>query len=577
MRLPMKNDSTKSSTPPVAGERPAAQLPDTAPNVATDGEGGDRGYLPRREFLRVAGAGAGLLLVGGTDVASAGAVPGFRPHAAIRAGAASADIVVIGAGAWGSFTALNLRKMGARVTMVDAYGPGNARSTSGDETRGVRSSYGDKTGALGELWMLWAREAIKQWIAFDDEWGRAFRLNLFHTTGDLIMRSEWDNFQLRTKVWWDKNNIPYQVLNPDDVRKAFPVISMDDITAVLYEPDAGVVRARRAAQTAANVFEKLGGKIIIGRATPSKISNGRLEEVSLDTGQTLRADKFVFAVGPWLGKTFPDILAKKTRVPIGYVCYFATPINDQRFTFPNLPSYNFPGVTGWPALPVDNRGFRVRGTERLPTPPGETPAGGRGAGEPNAAANPAGGGRGGEAGRGGDAGRGGGRGGGGGGGGGRGGQNAADVPPAQQDPDTSDRWADASRIEGSRRFVAHRFPILKDAPISQTHACHYESTSSGNFIIDQHPQMSNAWIVAGGNAEGFKFSPVIGKYAAERVMGIEGDAAIAKGFRIPEKEFEPPPPVTAADSAARRASLDSAAKKAKADSAKKATRPPPLR
>ena len=235
----------------------------------------------------------------------------------------------------------------------------------------MRSSYGDKTGALGELWMLWAREAIKRWIAFDDEWGREFRLNLFHTTGDLIMRTEWDNFQLRTKVWWDKNKIPYQILNPDDVRKAFPVISMDDITAVIYEPDAGVVRARRAAQTAAAVFEKLGGKIVIGRATPSKISNGRLEEVTLDTGATLRADKFVFAVGPWLGKTFPDILAKKTRVPIGYVCYFGTPIGDHRFTFPNLPSFNFPGVTGWPALPVDNRGFRVRGAERAPTPPGE--------------------------------------------------------------------------------------------------------------------------------------------------------------------------------------------------------------
>src|SRR5207249_10129162 len=67
--------------------------------------------------------------------------------------------------------------------------------------------------------------------------------------------------------------------------------------------------------------------------------------------------------------TFPELLAKKTRAPLGYVCYFATPVNDQRFTFPNLPSYNFPGVTGWPALPVDNRGFRVRGAERLPTPP----------------------------------------------------------------------------------------------------------------------------------------------------------------------------------------------------------------
>jgi len=517
----------------------------TAPTASGDSDATNG--LPRRDFIKAAGAGAGMLILGG----GASELRAAPANTRVRATSASPDIVVIGAGAWGSFTALNLRKMGAKVTLVDAYGPGNARSTSGDETRGVRSSYGDRTGDQGELWMLWAREAMKKWTAFDDEWGKQFRLNLFHVTGDLIMRSEWDNFQLRTKVWWDKHEIPYQVLNPEDVRKSFPVISMDDITAVLYEPDAGVVRARRGAQAAAAVFEILGGKIVIGRAMPSKISNGRLEEVALDTGTSLRADRFVWALGPWLGKTFPDIFAKKTRTPLGYVCYFGTPIGDYRFTYPNLPSFNFPGVTGWAALPVDNRGFRVRGSERAPDSPAanaqDAPAGrggqgGRGGGAgipPNAAgagnaasstsaagnANAAG--NGGRGGRGGAAGTGGGR-------------QQEEVPPAQQDPDTSDRWADASRIEGSRRFVAHRFPILKDAPIAQTHACHYESTSSGNFIIDIHPQMANAWIVSGGNAEGFKFSPKIGEYAAQRVMGIEGDPAIAKAFRIPEKDYDPP-------------------------------------
>src|SRR5215813_9336058 len=345
------------------------QVPAPA-SIAGDGETSTT--LPRRDFIKVASVGAGAFMLGGTTAGNGAPtprVPGLSPARSIPSATQSSDIVVIGAGLWGSFTAMNLRRMGAKVTLVDAYGPGNARSTSGDETRGVRSSYGDRPGALGELWMLWARESMKRWIAFDDEWGKEIRLNLFHTTGDLIMRSEWDNFQLRTKVWWDKHKIPYQVLNPDDVRKAFPVISMDDITAVLYEPDAGVVRARRSAQAAAAVYEHLGGKIVIGRATPSKIANGKLQEITLDTGATLRADTFVWAVGPWMGKTFPELLAKKTRVPIGYVVYFATPINDQRFTYPNLPSYNFPGVTGWPALPVDNRGFRVRGSERAPTPP----------------------------------------------------------------------------------------------------------------------------------------------------------------------------------------------------------------
>jgi sarcosine oxidase len=526
--------------------------------------------LPRRDFLRVAGAGAGLFMVGGGDIARPSDVIAAKLAAIPRNTSASSDIAVIGAGGWGSFTALNLIQHGHKVTLVDAYGPGNARSTSGDETRGVRSSYGDRPGEQGETWTLWARESMKKWIAFDDEWGKHFRLNLFHVTGDLIMRTEWDNFQLRTKVWWDKHKIPYEILNPADVRKAFPVISMDDITAVLYEPDAGIVRARRAAQAAASAFEALGGKIVIGRATPGRTTGGKLDEIVLDTGQTIRADTFVWAVGPWMGKTFPDILAKKTRVPIGYVVYFGTPVNDERFTYPNLPSYNFPGVTGWAALPVDNRGFRVRGAERAPGAPvaaggavgagagggrgdaasgtGERgPGGGRGApGEAGAAAAgaAAGGGRG-------AAGGGAAAGGAGGGGGGGRGFNQADVPPAQQDPDTSDRWADQTRIEGSRRFIAHRFPLLKDAPVSQTHACHYESTSSGDFIVDKHPAMANCWIVAGGNSEGFKMCPQIGEYASNRIIGIEGDPKLVKAFKIPAKEYEPPAPATPADSTRR--------------------------
>ena len=537
----------------------------TPSNPTVEMSHADADALPRRDFLKVAGSGAGAMLLAGASAADAD-TPKPKATRSARSATASPEIVVIGAGLWGSFTAYHLRRMGANVTVVDAYGPGNARSTSGDETRGVRSSYGDRSGQMGELWMLWARDSMTRWKQFDDEWGRELRLNLFHVTGDIIYRTEWDNFQLRCKVWWDKNKIPYQVLKPDDVRKAFPVVNMDDITACLYEPDAGVLRARRAAQAASAAFEHLGGKVVIGRASPSKISNGKLEEIALDTGATLRAEKFVYCVGPWLGKTFPDVFAKKTHTPMGYVAYFGTPVGDYRFTYPNLPSYNFPGVTGWPALPVDNRGFRVRGGERAPTPqvasaadstaaaPGQLAHQGRGNERANAnapatdvgsnLANASGGsapagGRGGRGGRGGA-------------GGGRGGPGQQqDVPPEQQDPDTSDRWASAEQLANMRRFVAHRFPLLKDAPIAQTHACHYESTSSNNFIVDWHPQWSNALIGAGGNAEGAKFAPKMGEYIAQRALGILGEKWIADAFKIPEKEYEPPPQ-TPADSAAAR-------------------------
>lgn len=450
--------------------------------------------IPRRDFLKVAGASAGLLMLGGgAGEAQNPAVPGIRPHRRIPLVGGSPDIIVIGAGAWGGWTAYHLRRMGAKVTLVDAYGPGNSRATSGDESRGVRSSYGDRNPDKQELWMLWAREAIKRWRAFDEEWGRDMRLNLFHTTGDLMFREDWEPFLINTKKWWDKHQIPYQVLDARDVAKEFPVFSIDDINVVMYEPDAGVVRARRACQAVAAAFERLGGRIVIGRVQlPFRTTSGRISDITLDTGQTLRAASYVFAPGPWLGKTFPEIFAEKMRTPLGHVCYFGTPVNDQRFTYPNLPSYNFPGVTGWAALPVDSSGFRVRGSERAP---GQR----RGFGQ------------------------------------------RPPVSPAQLDPDLSDRWSGDTQITGPRAFVAHRFPLLADAPLLLTHACHYEISASQNFIVARHPQITNLLIAGGGNAEGFKFGPVVGQYVAERAMGDEGDPDFARGFGIPEHDFEPLP------------------------------------
>src|SRR5256885_7531361 len=114
------------------------------PGASADSAADNHPSLPRRDFLRVAGAGAGLLLVGGADMSTRAPVPGLVPRTTVTPTMSSSEVVVIGAGAWGSFTALNLRRRGVKVTLVDAYGPGNARSTSGDETRGVRSSYGDR-------------------------------------------------------------------------------------------------------------------------------------------------------------------------------------------------------------------------------------------------------------------------------------------------------------------------------------------------------------------------------------------------------------------------------------------------
>lgn len=384
----------------------------------------------------------------------------------------SPDVAVVGGGAFGAWTALHLQQSGAQVTLIDQYGPANSRATSGGETRGVRTGYGGRDHGL--LWTRWAKRAIEKWNEWDAKWQDMLLPRVFFTTSDLIMRTEWDDFLEETRQHWDEAGVRYEVLDADEVGRRWPVVDLTEITVALHELDAGVVRARRAIESVARVFEHAGGRVETAHAELGDRTGRRLDSLRLRPGERpLSAGTTVFALGPWFPKAFPELMGKKLRIPMGHVLYLRTPPGDNSYSWPNLPSYNFPGVTGWPALGPDNRGFRVR-------------TGGR--------------------------------------------------PP--DDPDTSRRWLEPKEHERPRAFVAERFPGLADAPVSETRACHYEVSVTRNFFFDHHPDFDNVWLAGGGSAEGFKFGPVIGEYLAGRVLGTETDPELVETFRLSDEEFD---------------------------------------
>ena len=308
----------------------------------------------RRDFLGAVGAG---LTIAASHSEEVSAVQRRR----------SSDIVVIGAGAFGMWTALYLQRLGAKVTVVDLYGAGNSRQTSGGETRGVRTSYGDRPH--GRQWTEWARRSISRWKQWDEEGEERLLPRLFFQTGDLILRGETNTYIADTLSNWDALSVPYEVLTADEVSARWPWIRYDGLGVALYEPDAGVVRARRAIESVARVFVENGGRIEVGRAVLGGRQGRRLGNITLNSGQNLSADNFIFACGPWFPKVFPDLMANRLRISMGHVFYFAVPAGDRRFVYPYMPSYGVPGCTGWPALPLDHRGFRVRTGGRPPEDP----------------------------------------------------------------------------------------------------------------------------------------------------------------------------------------------------------------
>src|SRR5215831_14039356 len=87
-------------------------------------------------------------------------------------------IAVVGAGAFGGWTALYLLRRGAKVTLLDAWGPGNSRASSGGETRVIRGIYGQD-----RIYTRMAARAFRLWKENEERWKR----KLYRRTGALWM------------------------------------------------------------------------------------------------------------------------------------------------------------------------------------------------------------------------------------------------------------------------------------------------------------------------------------------------------------------------------------------------------
>ncbi|MEW6323364.1 MAG: FAD-dependent oxidoreductase [Acidobacteriota bacterium] len=296
--------------------------------------------INRRRFLQ--SAGAGLAAAG----VSAGRARGETQGPAVPAGAA--DVAVIGAGAFGAWTALALRERGAKVTLLDVYGPGNSRATSGDETRQIRVGYGSR-----EMYSRWAVEAFTRWQAREQEFGR----RLMYRTGRLQLGARWTpEYEAQTKIF-AALGIEHARLTPDEIRTRWPQLDPVGAEVGLYEPGASILRAREAIIAVAEAFERKGGTLRIARGLPGRASGRRLEDLALDDGGRLAAGRFVFACGPWLRKLFPALVGPTIDTPRREVFMFGPPPGDTRFTLPNLPVFSEASYYGFPDF--DRRGLKV--------------------------------------------------------------------------------------------------------------------------------------------------------------------------------------------------------------------------
>jgi glycine/D-amino acid oxidase-like deaminating enzyme len=356
-------------------------------------------------------------------------------------------VAVIGAGAFGGWTALYLCRRGVRVTLVDAWGPGNSRASSGGETRVIRGTYGPD-----QPYTMMAARATQLWKENEERW----KLKLLHQIGVLWMVAAGDDqFERGSLPVLREAGIPYQELSVQELASRWPQINTEGVHWGIYEPEGGFLTARIACQAVLDGFLAEGGEYQPLAVLPRDLEGGPWENLSLSDGSKLRADQYVFACGPWLGKLFPKTIGHRIRPTKQEVFFFGTPAGDPRFTEAQLPVwadhrdrflYGIPGNQG--------RGFKIADDTRGP----------------------------------------------------------------EFDPTSGERTVSAEGLRSARDYIGFRFPALKDAPLLESRVCQYENSPDSNFIVDRLPGNEKVWLLGGGSGHGFKHGPALGEMMARFVL-----------------------------------------------------------
>jgi len=320
----------------------------------------------------------------------------------------------------------------------------------------------DRASSGGESRMTraaYGRDAIYTRMALDSlaEWkalSAVAGLPIFIPHGVLFFFPTEEAYLVDSLAAHRKLGLPTELLSAAEMTRRFPIIDFAGIHAGIFEPGFGALMARRSVQLLVQRFVAAGGEYL-HEAVPTVQQSGPLKSLELSSGASLGADAYVFALGPWLPKLFPALLGQRIFATRQEVFFFAPPAGDSRF----LPA----AMPGWADF---NGGDMYYGFPDLE---------------------------------------------------GRGVKFAHDAHGVAVDPDTQSREPTRAALDEIITFRDRRFPLLKGALLTESRVCQYENSSSGDFLIDRHPEMPNVVLVGGGSGHGFKHGPEVGRLAATLV------------------------------------------------------------
>jgi glycine/D-amino acid oxidase-like deaminating enzyme len=389
-------------------------------------------------------------------------------------------IIVVGAGINGVTAAIELRKRGHEVVLVDPGPLPHPLAASTDISKAVRAAY----GADNDYTAL-AERSIKLWR----EWNKEFGTTLYHEVGVMFVRrlaTEPGDFEYESLKLLEKRGLRVARMDSPQLWKRFPAWNPQLYRDGVLELEAGYAESGRAVSMLIERAKSVGVTLYEGRFAALDEADQRIRGIVVqdrqfkavipsevegsrgETGQVISrgpstslgmiqiaGDFVVMAVGAWTPYVLP--FTREFFRATGQPVFHLKPSEPELFAPERFPVFGADiTTTGYYGFPINRDGV--------------VKIANHGAGR-------------------------------------------------EMSPDSPKRVVTAEDKKNLREFLAMTFPSLSDAPIVYTRMCMYCDTHDGHFWIARDPEREGLVVAAGDSGHGFKFAPVLGEIIADAVEG----------------------------------------------------------
>ncbi|MBI5278377.1 MAG: N-methyl-L-tryptophan oxidase [Burkholderiales bacterium] len=383
----------------------------------------------------------------------------------------TADAIVIGLGAFGSATAWQLARRGARVVGIDRFTPPHPHGSTHGETRITRLAVGE-----GAVYVPLVKRSHEIWAELE---AMANGRSLHLRTGGIVIGAAGGGGQLHGKADFVQRTIdlgraygiPHEVLRGQDITRRFPQFVTSGDELAYYEPDSGVLRPEACVAAQLEEARRHGADLRLGETVLALERSGSGVSVRTDRA-TYAAAQVIVTAGAWIPGLVGGEYASRLKVMRQVLLWFR-PSEPALYESRHCPVFIWTHGAGDEDMLYGFPMMVAQGDVKV----------------------------------------------------------AAEQFRDTTDPDRVDRTV--TQADQRAVFDAHIAGRLRgmSAECTRTATCLYTVSPDGGFVIDRHPTLENVTVVSACSGHGFKHSAALGEQLALRALG-EGTSVDWQAFGL---------------------------------------------